>query len=315
MAVLLDVTLREAGIANRFSFSLAQVGAIVRALDEAGLDVIEVGYLRPAQSAPTGAACSPEYLDVVRANCVRSSLAVMIHPHEVTLDCYSELASRGFSLVRFAIAPQHAAELVPHAAAARMAGLGFTVNAIRSTEVAPDVLIAAARMAEQLGARCFYIADSNGSMYPDRMSALAAQLRASTSIPLGLHAHDNLRLAFANALVALGAGFEWLDASLGGAGKGGGNLITELIAGHLAVHDGRSVDVFALAEAYAAHVAPTMSGEGFRDVCTPVFGLLDLNIDRIGQIVRESEQRRVPVEDLVATLYRERVNGLAPARH
>jgi 4-hydroxy 2-oxovalerate aldolase len=305
---LLDVTLREAGLANRFSFTADQVAGIALALDRAGVDIVEVGYRRLRLDEDSGACSPPGYLQRIRAVCQRAELAVMIHPADVTLDEYARLREQGIRLVRFAIAPRELGPLAAHAAAAHAAGLRFTVNATRSTEVPAEVVLGVARAAEELGAACFYVADSNGSLYPDRVHALTSRLREATSIALGFHAHDNLRLAFANVLVALHNGFDWIDASLGGAGKGGGNLMLELIAGHLSVRHGRPFDLFALSTAYTALVAPTLRDEGQHGGCTAIFGLLDFNIDRIAELVRAADQRGVPLTELVADTFRTRLD-------
>jgi 4-hydroxy 2-oxovalerate aldolase len=307
---LLDVTLREAGLVNGYAFTARQAAAIAAVLDRAGVDTIELGYRRPAGAGATGAACPPEYIAQIREACVRAELGVMIHPSDVELDEYARLRDQGIALVRFAVAARELPALAGHARAAHAAGLRFTVNLTRATEVPADAVIEAARAAEDAGAACFYIADSNGSLYPERAQVLTSRLREATRLALGFHAHDNLRLAFANTLIALRNGFSWIDASLGGAGKGGGNLILELIAGHLGVHGARRFDVFAMARAYAEHVAPTMPAE--HRSCTTVFGLLDYNLDRIAELSREAERRGVPLESIVADLYDLRTRS-APA--
>jgi 4-hydroxy 2-oxovalerate aldolase len=159
VVILLDVSLREAGIANRFAFSLTQAGSIAAALDRAGVDVVEVGYFRPALTAVSGASCAPRYLDTVLRSCTRASVAVMIHLPDVTLGCYKELAARGVSLVRFAVSPADLDSLPQHAGALLEAGLRFTVNAIRATELPPEQVLKTAVCAERLLARCFYIED------------------------------------------------------------------------------------------------------------------------------------------------------------
>jgi 4-hydroxy 2-oxovalerate aldolase len=308
MVHVLDVTLREAGLANGFAFSCEQAVAIAATLDHAGVDVVEAGYRRPGSAGTTGASCPAAYLTALRAACCRSDLAVMVHLPEVGLDEYERLVDEGVDLVRFAVAPREVGMLAGHARAAVAAGLQFTVNITRATELAPEVVVDAARTAQDLGASCFYVADSNGSLYPDGVRALASRLRPATKLPLGFHAHDNLRLAFANALIALEAGFTWVDASLGGAGKGGGNLMLELVLGYLGVHGRRTVDVIALARTYADHVAPTMPPDADRRGCNTVFGLLDLNLDRIRELAEEAERRRVPMDNIVANEFLRRIS-------
>jgi 4-hydroxy 2-oxovalerate aldolase len=305
---LVDVTLREAGLANGYSFTLAQATAIARALDRAGIANIELGYRRPRLSDISGAACPPAYISSLRAVCKRAELGVMIHHAEVTIDEYARLRDQGLGLVRFALAASEFDALAVHARAACAAGLHFTVNLTRVSEVPPEVAIDVARAAEDAGARCFYVADSNGSLYPHRVATLASRLRAAVGIALGFHAHDNLRLAFANALVALSNGFTWIDASLGGAGKGGGNLILELIAAHLGIYAGHDrPDVLALARAHHEFVEPAMPAS--RQSCHALFGLLDYNMDKICKLSHQAEHLGIPLDAIAVEAFNQALNG------
>lgn len=311
---ILDVTLREAGIANGFSFSLAQAAQIAAGLDRAGVEVLEAGYAQPVHpGAPAGgASCGPEYLAVVRRAAPRARLSVMVHPAEVPPQIHASLAEQGVDLVRFTVSGRTLDSLPRHAEAARAAGLSVAVNAVRVTELAASAVARCAQQAERLGAGCFFVADSNGGLYPDQLAELLRAIRQETAIPLGIHAHDNLSLAFANALVGLRHGCEYVDASLGGAGKGGGNLATELIAAHLALRGGRAYDTFGLWSTYQAAVAPTLPAGGHSPLCLSLHGLMDLSVDRVAELTREAAAAQVPVERLLEDLYRARVAAARP---
>ena len=50
---------------------------------------------------------------------------------------------------------------------------------------------------------------------------------------IGIHAHNNQQLAFANTIEAVGDGVDWLDATYDGMGRGAGNCAMELLLGLL----------------------------------------------------------------------------------
>jgi 4-hydroxy 2-oxovalerate aldolase len=50
---------------------------------------------------------------------------------------------------------------------------------------------------------------------------------------VGMHAHNNQQLAFANTIEAVGDGVNWLDATYSGMGRGAGNCQMELLLGFL----------------------------------------------------------------------------------
>ncbi len=305
MPQLIDVTLREVGIANGFSFSLGQVLEITRSLDEAGVDFIEVGYLRElGPGVPLGGgACDAEYLAAVRGAARRARVAAMVHTWEVTEDTYARLREFRVDLVRFTLSRKNAGEIERHAAALRRLGIPFTCNATRATEISLEELIEYGRLSERIGASAFYVADSNGSLLPSQLDQFARGLARELRVPLGFHAHDNLTLALANTLVALSHGFAFIDGSLGGAGKGGGNLCTELICGYFARHHQAPYDLFPLARAYERAVAPAMPQPQAR-LWSNVFGLLNLNMDQIAELHGEAERRNVSMEHLIRGKYR-----------
>ena len=78
-----------------------------------------------------------------------------------------------------------------------------------------------------------YFADSNGSLFPQKIKTIYERFTSSYSIPFGFHAHDNLGLAQANTIAAMSSGAHFIDASLAGMGKGTGNLKTEFFMAYL----------------------------------------------------------------------------------
>jgi 4-hydroxy 2-oxovalerate aldolase len=75
--------------------------------------------------------------------------------------------------------------------------------------------------------------DSFGACFPDQVKAAVAKAKKSVNVPLGFHGHNNVELAFANALAAIEAGVGYLDSTITGMGRGAGNLKTEIIVSYL----------------------------------------------------------------------------------
>ena len=84
-----------------------------------------------------------------------------------------------------------------------------------------------------------YIVDSFGSMQGSELSSILQIFESIVprSVSIGFHAHNNLQLAFSNALTFIGeCSFKHnilIDSSIMGMGRGAGNLNTELICDHL----------------------------------------------------------------------------------
>ena len=81
-----------------------------------------------------------------------------------------------------------------------------------------------------------YIVDSYGSIYPEQMQRIAAlytEYGEKYGKKIGIHAHNNQQLAFANTIEAVGDGVDLLDATYSAMGRGAGNCAMELLLGFL----------------------------------------------------------------------------------
>ena len=73
-------------------------------------------------------------------------------------------------------------------------------------------------------------------MYAEQIEILVKKYLSygkATSKEIGIHAHNNLQLAFANSIEAIIHGANRIDASMGGLGRGSGNCPMELMLGFL----------------------------------------------------------------------------------
>ena len=81
------------------------------------------------------------------------------------------------------------------------------------------------------------IVDSFGHLYREQIDHLYNKYTAAlagTGKEIGIHAHNNMQLAFANTIEAIILGANRIDATMGGLGRGAGNCHMELLLGFLA---------------------------------------------------------------------------------
>jgi 4-hydroxy 2-oxovalerate aldolase len=80
------------------------------------------------------------------------------------------------------------------------------------------------------------IVDSFGHLYREQVDRLYKKYAAAmeaTGKEIGMHAHNNMQLAFANTIEAIILGANRIDATMGGMGRGAGNCNMELLLGFL----------------------------------------------------------------------------------
>ncbi|MFF5982834.1 hypothetical protein ACFY78_28685 [Streptomyces olindensis] len=234
---LLDCTLRDGGNQNDWQFTATDVHTIVSTLDAARVDVIEVGYRggsgsKASATAGPSAHCTPEYLAALPA-VSHAELAVMVVPTVCPASAMDDLPDSPVSMVRVAAYPWNIDGVPEYVRAVRALGLKVGVNLMAVSYTTLEQLAEVAAVVAAEAPDVFYIADSFGALTPDDVRRRIELLAERLPTPLGLHAHNNLGLAAANAVAGLDAGVSWLDASLCAMARGAGNLATEQAAAFL----------------------------------------------------------------------------------
>lgn len=266
---LTDTTLRDGSHPMRHQYSPDQVEAVVRALDDGGVPLIEVthGDGLGGSSLQYGMSRTPELelIEQARRAARRARIAVLLLPGVGTRRDLAAAVEHGANAVRIATHCTEADISEQHFALAAELGLETIGFLMMAHMLAPERLAEQAALMESYGASCVYIVDSAGAMVPDgvrrRVDALSRVVSA-----VGFHAHNNLGLAVGNTVAAVEAGATQVDGCLRGLGAGAGNAATELLAAvldRMGIESG--LDVLALSDAAEYVVKPLMPFQPFPD--------------------------------------------------
>ncbi|WP_114905836.1 4-hydroxy-2-oxovalerate aldolase [Ornithinimicrobium murale] len=231
-----DTTLRDGSHAVGHQFTEKQVRDTVRALDKAGIQVIEVthGDGLGGSSFNYGFSLTNEISLVAAAadEATRARIACLLLPGVGTIKHMKEAASAGASIIRVATHATEADVSVQHFTAARDMNLETVGFLMLSHSVTPAELARQARIMVDAGCQCVYVVDSAGALVLeeayDRVRAVVEEV--GTDAQVGFHGHQNLSLGIANSVLAYRAGARQIDGTLCALGAAAGNSPTEVLS-------------------------------------------------------------------------------------
>ncbi len=240
---ILDCTVRDGGLINAHQWDDAFVKAVYDANVAAGVDYMEFGYKGdksiyvPTEHGPWKHCDEDVLRRIVGENETDLKIAVMADAERT--DYKNDIQPRSESvidLVRVACYIHQIPLAIDMVKDAVDKGYEVMLQLMAVSTVQESDLDAALEIAATSEAAGIYIVDSFGSLYSEQIRALTqkyAKAMEGTGKEIGIHAHNNQQLAFANTVEAIIAGCSRVDATMAGIGRGAGNCPMELIMGFL----------------------------------------------------------------------------------
>jgi len=240
---VLDCTLRDGGLMNDHRFDDKVVKAVYQTCVDAGIDYIELGYKASKKIFAPSDYGSWKYCDeddirrVVGDNDTPLKLSAMADAERT--DYHEDILPSDQSVldvIRVATYVHQIPTAIDMVKDAHDKGYETTLNLMAVSAVPLDELDRALDVIMDTEIDAIFIVDSWGVLYSEQIQALTRKYLEHAK-PLGkdvgIHAHNNQQLAYANTIEALIAGANRLDASLAGLGRGAGNCPIELLLGFL----------------------------------------------------------------------------------
>jgi 4-hydroxy 2-oxovalerate aldolase len=237
-----DCTIRDGGLVNNYHFSDEFVKAHYETCVAAGVDYMEIGknvsptIMSVDEYGPWNFCKEEDIRRIVGNNDTDMKIAVMA---DIGRSLKEELIPKKDSVVdmiRIATYIHQIPAAIELIEDAHAKGYETTVNIMAISKSFDDELDEVLAQLAKTNVDVIYIADSFGSFYPEQIKKLTdkyLKVAQKAGKKIGIHAHNNLQLAYANTLEAMIYGTSFLDVTISGLGRGAGNCPLELLIGFL----------------------------------------------------------------------------------
>lgn len=255
---LLDCTLRDGGYLVDTMFGETFVKGFTRSMTDAGLNVVEVGFLKdePHRTGSTiynNAAQIRPYLPRQRREGVSYvCLSDYSRYHISNLEPYDGTSIDG---VRACFFKKERKDVLDFCREIKRKGYKLYVQPVDILGYSDEELLDLIADVNEIGPYAFSTVDTFGSMYPEDLPRVFRLINEhlAPGVRMGFHSHNNLQMSFALsqefARLANGVRDITIDATLCGMGRGAGNTNTELVASYLNSHWGAHYDLDVLLDA------------------------------------------------------------------
>ena len=243
---VLDCTVRDGGLINDHHFNDGFVRAVYDTCIAAGMDAMEIGYknaerLFPKDRFGPWRHCDEEDLRRVvgdrDAKSTGLTLAAMADAGKS--DWKTSIGPADDSvlgIIRVAFYAHQVSEAVEMIHHASEQGYETTANLMAVSNITEEEIETVLKAIAPTSASTMVIVDSFGHLYREQVDRLYhkyAEAMKGTGKEIGIHAHNNMQLAFANTIEAIVLGANRIDATMAGLGRGAGNCPMELLLGFL----------------------------------------------------------------------------------
>jgi 2-isopropylmalate synthase len=239
---LFDTTLRDGAQTNGVDFTLTDKIAIIRMLDELGIDYVEGGY-PGANPTDTQLFSEPRMLHTTftafgmtrrpgRSTSNDPGLAALLDAKAEAI-CF--VAKSWDYHVRVALETtleENLASIRDSVKAAKAKGREVLLDCehfFDGYKANPSYALACAMTAYEEGARWVVLCDTNGGTLPHEVEAIVADVvKRIPGDHVGIHAHNDTEQAVANSFAAVRAGARQIQGTLNGLGErcGNANLVS-----------------------------------------------------------------------------------------
>jgi 4-hydroxy 2-oxovalerate aldolase len=234
---VVDCTIRDGGLINKWQFPNTMVSATYLAVLKAGADFFEIGYrastnmFDPKEFGTWRFSKDDTIKKTIGTKPDKMKLGVMIDIGRVEEEDLLPRDEAIIDFVRIATYIKDIRKGIDLAKFAEKRGYESFINIMAiSTASEHDLAEGLKTIENETNVSAVTVVDSYGSLYPDDVKYIVDLfLKHLKTKQIGFHGHNNQQLAFANTIQAIQSGATFCDATVNGIGRGAGNCPLELL--------------------------------------------------------------------------------------
>lgn len=245
---ILDCTLRDGGYINNWGFSYKMTKSILKSLVDARIDFVECGYISDRLFTGVESTYFNSFEEVnslvkevfsTTTDSFRPQLCIMLNRGEYDIASFPENTADNYvNTIRVTFHRKEVQAAFEDIKTLIGKGYDVFVQPMVTQLYTDRELLDMIELFNGIDCKAMYIVDSFGNMKTETFKRLLYLFNNNMreGIKLGYHSHNNLQLAFTNAIAFLQSEIKrdiFIDSSIFGMGRGAGNLNTELVADYM----------------------------------------------------------------------------------
>ena len=244
---ILDCTLRDGGYINNWEFPTQSTKKIITSLIDAKIEIIECGFVSQKNGIGLNSTLFKNFHQVneilrsLDRNINNTDFCVMINKGDYNLSTLPEYNKKEdiINMIRYAFHKKDWQDALNDIRIIIEKGYKVYVQGMVTLSYSDLEIIQMIKEFNKHDIYAMYIVDSFGAMFGDDFRRLhyLFENNLKQGIRLGYHSHNNLQLAYSNAIDFIktkNINREIIiDSSIHGMGRGAGNLTTELLADYM----------------------------------------------------------------------------------
>lgn len=239
---VVDCTIRDGGLVNNYHFTDEFVKEVYKTCVEIGVDYFEIGkivskkVMSPVEYGAWNFCEEADIRRIVGDNNTNLKIAVMADIGRTTKEDIRPKEESVVDMIRVACYIHQIPAALEIIEVAHQKGYETTLNLMAISKISGSDLDDALALVAASNADVIYLVDSFGSFYTEQIRNLTEKyirIADASGKKIGIHAHNNQQMAYANTIESMILGTSYLDATISGLGRGAGNCPMELLLGFL----------------------------------------------------------------------------------